>query len=109
MRYTPSGVKLPEAKYPVKDILPAVLTNRRANRGAENTCVSPSGKKAMLMLQSPMGSNKAADYKNSHIIHTAVLDMSDPVDAKVRRGPGRDSNGQEWRSTCSAVLGTCWG
>ena len=57
-RYTPAGKKLVDAAYAVSDRLPAVLSQRRKNRGFESVAVSRDGKTAYTMTQSPLGSTK---------------------------------------------------
>lgn len=81
MRYTPQSKPLPQADYPVKNILPDVYTQRRVNRGFENVGLSVDGKIAWVTLQSPMGDGP--DEKNSCVIRTLKLDVTDPLDAKV--------------------------
>jgi hypothetical protein len=61
VRYTPAGITLPSAQYLVKPILPAVLSNRRSNKGLEGLALSPDGKTAYAVLQAPMGEGKAYD------------------------------------------------
>src|SRR5262249_40566681 len=55
VRYVPVGVSLPNAKYPVKAILPAVLAKRRINKGLEGLALSPDGHTASAVLQTPLG------------------------------------------------------
>lgn len=83
MRYTPVSKPLTGAAYPVKNILPDVYTQRRVNRGFENVSLSGDGKTAWITLQSPMGDAKADAYKNSRILRTLKLDVSDPLNARV--------------------------
>jgi hypothetical protein len=42
-RYTPAGKPLSGAEYIVSDMLPAVLRERRVNRGFESVAISPDG------------------------------------------------------------------
>lgn len=87
VRYTPAGKKLTGANYTVKDILPAVMLQRRANRGFENLALSSDGKTAYAVMQSPMGQksdpNYSTAYKNSRVVRIARLDVTDPVNATV--------------------------
>ena len=81
MRYTPEGKKLPDAGYPVQDILPARYAERRTNRGFENVSLSGDSKTAWVTLQSPAGDGD--EYKDTRIIRTLKLDVTDPLRAKV--------------------------
>ncbi|WP_291426581.1 esterase-like activity of phytase family protein [Deinococcus sp.] len=83
VRYTPTSKPLTGAAYPVKNILPDVYTNRRMNRGFESVSLSSDGKTAWVSLQSPMGDPKADAYKNSRVLRTLKLDVTDPLNAKV--------------------------
>jgi hypothetical protein len=46
------------------DVLPAVFDMRRGNRGLENVAVSPDGKTAVTLMQSPMGEQVQARTLN---------------------------------------------
>ena len=83
VRYVPEGIELPGAGYKVKAILPAIFKQRRANRGIENLAVSPDGKTAWAILQSPLGDPKDKRYANTRVVRAIRLDISDPLDAKV--------------------------
>lgn len=83
VRYTPTSKPLTGAGYPVKNILPDVYTQRRANRGFESVSLSGDGKTAWVTLQSPMGDAKADAYKNSRVLRTLKLDVTDPLNARV--------------------------
>ncbi|MBB6099251.1 alkaline phosphatase [Deinobacterium chartae] len=85
VRYVPQGTaaKLAGARYPVKDLLPPIFAQRRNNRGFENLAVSPDGKQAFAILQSPIGSTKDDRYKESRIVRAVRLDLSDPLNARV--------------------------
>jgi alkaline phosphatase len=83
-RYTPSGKTLPGAHYTVSDSLPAVLKQRRANRGFEALALSNDGKTAYTMLQSPMGSTAVGSaYRDSRLIRILRLDISNPLNIQV--------------------------
>jgi hypothetical protein len=83
VRYVPEGKNYAGAGYPVKDILPAIYKERRANRGFENISVTPDGKTAYVTLQSPMGDAKDKLYAKSRVVRILRLDMTTPTDAKV--------------------------
>ena len=83
-RYTPGGKTLAGAAYPVNDKLPALLSNRRANRGFEAIAVSADGKTAYTMTQSPLGPTGAtAPTRNSRVLRVLQLDISDPLNAQI--------------------------
>ncbi len=83
VRYVPEGVELPGAGYPVKPILPAIFKQRRANRGIENLAMSPDGKTAWAILQSPLGDPKDKRYANTRVVRAVRMDIGDPLAAKV--------------------------
>lgn len=83
-RYTPAGKTLAGASYPVSDTLPAILSQRRANRGFESIAVSPDGRTAYTILQSPMGSTSAgAPTRDSRVVRLIRMDISDPQNLQV--------------------------
>ncbi len=82
VRYTPEGVR-PAASYPVRDGLPAILRQRRANRGLENLALSQDGKTAWVVLQSPIGPTSEPAFDRSLVARAVRLDVSDPLRAKV--------------------------
>lgn len=83
MRYVPENKPLPGATYPVRAILPSVLSQRRTNRGFESLALSPDGKAAYVMLQSPLGDEEDLQFKQARVSRVLRLDLSDPLDAHV--------------------------
>eukprot|EP01023_Acetabularia_acetabulum_P044091 TRINITY_DN441_c0_g1_i3.p1 TRINITY_DN441_c0_g1~~TRINITY_DN441_c0_g1_i3.p1 ORF type:complete len:1169 (-),score=245.25 TRINITY_DN441_c0_g1_i3:240-3746(-) len=84
MRYTPEGVLLDGASYPVKDNLPAIYSRRRKNRGFEGVAVSPSGTYAYVFVQSTMGSDEVDSmYRDSRTIRALKMNITDPLNAEV--------------------------
>ena len=83
MRYLPKDKAKLDMPYPVKDILPEVLKNRRSNRGFENLALAPDGKTAYATLQSPMGDAKSSQYSSSRTARIIRLDVTNPLDMKV--------------------------
>jgi alkaline phosphatase len=83
MRYLPKGKAKLDTPYPVKDILPEALKNRRSNRGFENLALAPDGKTAYAILQSPMGDAKSSQFSGSRTVRIVKLDVTNPLDMKV--------------------------
>src|SRR5262249_12872889 len=52
-RYIPVGLDLPNAGYPVSQVLPAAYIRRTRNRGFEGIALSPDDKTLFAALQSP--------------------------------------------------------
>ena len=73
-RYSPEMIHLPRAYYPVKPILPGVLSNKRHNRGFESAFViEREGKEEGCgILQSPLG-----DKKHSLIVRVVCVDLAE--------------------------------
>jgi alkaline phosphatase len=83
-RYTPAGKTLSGSTYPVSDILPAILTERRANRGFEAVAVTSDEQTAYVIMQSPLGPTRAnTPTRNSRLLRILRLDISDPLSAAV--------------------------
>ncbi len=53
-RYVPEGVKLNGTDYPVAEVLPAIYSKRKINRGFEGLALSSDEKTLYLTLQSPL-------------------------------------------------------
>ena len=84
VRYTPAGKTLAGASYPVSDRLPAILSQRRGNRGFESIAVSKDERTAFLMTQSPLGpTGSGTPTRNSRVIRLLRLDITNPLDAQV--------------------------
>ena len=83
VRYVPSTVTS-TASYPVAAILPAVLTNRRLNKGFEGLALSPDGHTAWAVLQTPMGDDGNSNYGPSLVNRVIRVDrFDDPTQATV--------------------------
>jgi alkaline phosphatase len=83
MRYLPKGKAKVDTPYPVKDSLPEVFKSRRNNRGFENLALTPDGKTAYAVLQSPMGDAKSSQFSGSRTVRIVKLDVTNPLDMKV--------------------------
>lgn len=81
MRYTPTGKPLIGATYPVKAVLPAEFCHRTANQGFESLALSPDGRFAYALLQSPMMEAKNPDFTETRIVRALKIDFSDPLNA----------------------------
>ena len=83
-RYTPAGKNWPLANYSVSDTLPAVLKTRRANRGFESIALSPDGRTAYTIMQSPLGPTQSGSpYRDSRVVRVLRMDVSDPLNLQV--------------------------
>lgn len=70
-RYTPKGITLDGADYPVYDTLPAIYGDRRGNRGFEGLAISGDGSTLYAALQSPLYVPDADTGKAS--VNTRIL------------------------------------
>ena len=83
-RYTPGGKTWPNANYSVSDSLPPVLKARRANRGFESIALSPDGRTAYTVMQSPLGVTTAGSAtRDSLLVRILRMDISDPLNMQV--------------------------
>lgn len=83
-RYTPGTKTWPLAKYNVSDTLPIALKERRANRGLESIALSPNGRTAYAVMQSPLGSTAAGSpFRDSLLVRILRMDVSDPLNMEV--------------------------
>jgi alkaline phosphatase len=83
VRYVPENKPLPDATYPVRAILPPVLSQRRTNRGFEALALSLDGKTAYVILQSPLGNEGDVQLQQARVSRALRLDLSDPLNARV--------------------------
>jgi hypothetical protein len=78
MRYRPIG-----GTNSAQSILPPVLSQRRTNRGFEALALSPDGKTAFVMLQSPLVHAEHPGFKAARVSRVVRLDLSDPLNARI--------------------------
>ena len=70
-RYVPEGVKLNGTDYPVAEVLPAIYSKRKINRGFEGLALSSDEKTLYVTLQSPLlnpDKNTGDASRNSRLI-----------------------------------------
>ncbi|MGC3959987.1 MAG: esterase-like activity of phytase family protein [Verrucomicrobiota bacterium] len=84
IRYVPGNKFRPgamDSMYPVKAVLPPVLSLRRTNRGFEALALSPDGRTAYAVLQSPLVDERV--FESAQVSRVIRLDLSDPLNARV--------------------------
>ncbi len=77
-RWVPEGcaAAFAGARYPVRDVLPAIAARRRLNRGFEAMALSPDGASLALAFQSPLAHPDAAAGKKARHVRLWVLDLA---------------------------------
>jgi len=80
-RYTPEGITLEGADYPVIDSLPAIYGDRRGNRGFEGLTISGDETTLYAALQSPLYVPDSAAGKAS--VNTRILAFDIATEAPV--------------------------
>ncbi len=76
-RLVPAGIEdeLSTANYPVKGLLPEILSKRKLNRGIESIAVSPDESTIYFIMQSPLSNPDAAAYKKSRNVRLFKMDL----------------------------------
>lgn len=76
LRIVPQGTAgdFREARYPVIEGLPALLTRRQTNRGIESMAVSPDERFLYFILQNPLANPDAAAYQQAKNTRLFKLD-----------------------------------
>ena len=75
-RLVPQGLALPGAGYPVVESLPAVFTDRQANRGFESLAIAPDGRTLYAALQSPLAQPDTKTGKASRAVRVLAVDTT---------------------------------
>ncbi len=73
-RYSPEGVTLTGADYPVAESLPAILGKRKNNRGFEGLGIAPDGRTLYAIVQSPLANPNTAAGNPSRLIRIITFD-----------------------------------
>lgn len=76
-RLVPAGIEdeLATANYPVKGLLPEILSKRKLNRGIESIAVSPDESTIYFIMQSPLSNPDASAYKKSRNVRLFKMDL----------------------------------
>ena len=75
-RWTPVGIELPGAGYPVSATLPEILGKRKINRGFEGLGLSPDGKTLFAIVQSPLSNPDKATGESSRLTRIITFDIA---------------------------------
>jgi hypothetical protein len=73
-RYVPEGLDLAAADYPVAAVLPAILSQRKANRGFESIARDPATHTLFLILQSPLANPDKKAGERSRAVRILAFD-----------------------------------
>jgi hypothetical protein len=75
-RYIPKGLTLSGTDYPVSDVLPAIYSVRKGNRGFEGLGLSPDGSTLFIALQSPLSNPDGDTGAASRQTRILVFDIA---------------------------------
>jgi hypothetical protein len=102
-RWVPAGslAAFDGARYPVRDVLPAIAARRRLNRGFEALALSPDGTRLALLFQSPLSHPDDKAGRKARHVRLWVLELASgavvaehlyPLDKPkaFRRDPGAE-------------------
>jgi hypothetical protein len=82
-RLVPNGLRLDAPGENVRDILPGVLTRRKANRGFEGVAISPDGSRVFAILQSPLQNPDKTASEGSRHIRIVAVDTADQANPRL--------------------------
>lgn len=76
-RWVPEGMEkdIASANYPVYGKLPAILKQRKLNRGMEATTLSPDGRKLIIAMQSALQNPDSSTAKSSRVVRFLTVDL----------------------------------
>jgi len=77
-RWVPEGMEhdLATANYPVLGKLPAILKQRKLNRGLEALALSPDGERLTLAMQSALENPGSKTAKSSRVVRILTVDLN---------------------------------
>jgi Esterase-like activity of phytase len=76
-RLVPQGLDLQGTGYPVAQLLPSILLQRKENRGFEGLTISPDGSTLFAVMQSPLSLPDKKSGEASRHIRLLTIDLSD--------------------------------
>ena len=82
-RYVPPSRAAASTDYPVAGAVPESFARRRSNRGFESVAVSPDGRHAWTLLESPLGARTEPRFGDSRTIRILEWDVSRPLAARA--------------------------
>jgi hypothetical protein len=76
-RWVPEGMEkdIAGANYPVYGKLPAILKQRKLNRGMEALTITPDGRKLIVAMQSALQNPDSSTSKSSRIVRFLTVDL----------------------------------
>lgn len=76
-RWVPEGMEkdIASANYPVYGKLPAILKQRKLNRGMEALTLSPDGRKLIVAMQSALQNPDTSTAKSSRVVRFLTVDL----------------------------------
>lgn len=75
-RLVPIGLDLGGAGYEIREVLPAILLQRKKNRGFEGLAISPDGRTLFAVMQSPLSIPNEKGGEASRQIRLVAIDVS---------------------------------
>ena len=81
-RYLPPSRASHHDEFAVEGRVPEIFSQRRANRGFESVAVSPDGRHAWTVMESPLGPRRDPLYGASRQVRILEWDLADALDAR---------------------------